>query len=330
MRITFLRGVLALVAAIVLASPAAAQSIVRGTAVDANGQPVADAKVVFAETRLNRTTEGSTNDKGEFLQVGLPSAEYEVTVSKGELSQTIRMTVVQGQNDPLSFTLTPGSSGGGGSGAGLFAGEAPKTEEAVAEARALQAVANTGLAHMEAGRYTEAIAAFTEVTAKIPTCADCYYNIGMAHASTKNYAEAEASFLKMIELKPDAVEAYTGLAGIYNAQRQFDKAREASAKASELSGAAGGGGGTQEAYNRGVILFNSGDFAAAKEQFEAATKADPNNALAQYQLGMASLNLGQIPDAVAALEAYLKAAPDGDKAAEVKAALPALQQMLKQ
>ena len=63
--------------------------------------------------------------------------------------------------------------------------------------------------------------------------------------------------------------------------------------------------------------------------FEAATKADPNMAMAFYQLGMTSLNLGLIPDAVSALETYLKVAPDGAKAAEVKTALPALQGMLK-
>jgi len=324
MRTTILRGILALTAFVALATPAVAQSVVRGTAKDANGQPVADAKVLFKETRLNRTTENKTNEKGEFLQVGLPSADYDITVSKGDLEQTIRTTVVQGQNEPLSFTLAPGGGGG------LLAGAAAETKEQQDAARALQAVATTGQAHMEAGRYAEAIAAFSEIVATIPTCADCYYNIGMAHASTKNYPEAEAAFLKMIELKPDAAEAYTGLASVYNAQREFDKAREASSKAAELTGAAGGGGSAEAAYNRGVILFNSGDFAGAKEQFVAATQADPNNALAQYQLGMTSLNLGQIPEAVAALEAYLKVAPDGDKAAEVKGALPALQQMLKQ
>ena len=78
-----------------------------------------------------------------------------------------------------------------------------------------------------------------------------------------------------------------------------------------------------------MILFNAGKFAEAKTQFEAAAKADPNMGMAQYQLGMTALNLGQIPDAVAALEAYLKVDPNGPKAAEVKAALPALQAMLK-
>ena len=78
-----------------------------------------------------------------------------------------------------------------------------------------------------------------------------------------------------------------------------------------------------------MILFNAGKFAEAKTQFEAATKADPNMGMAQYQLGMTALNLGQIPEAIAALEAYLKVDPNGPKAAEVKAALPALQAMLK-
>jgi hypothetical protein len=51
--------------------------------------------------------------------------------------------------------------------------------------------------------------------------------------------------------------------------------------------------------------------------------------MAHYQMGMTALNLGLIPDAVTALEAYLKVDPNGPKAAEVKAALPALQGMLK-
>ena len=73
-----------------------------------------------------------------------------------------------------------------------------------------------------------------------------------------------------------------------------------------------------------MILFNGGKFAEAKTQFEGATKADPNDALAQYQLGMTALNLGRSPVAVSALEAYLKIDPNGAKAAEVKASLPAL------
>jgi len=300
----------------VSAVPALAQSVVRGKVVDAQGKAVADATVLFEATDANRKTQTKTDKNGEFLQVGLSSGSYKVTASKdGVGSQTLNSNVRQGPNNPLSFSLTTSSN----------LSNADK-EAAVA----LQTAAAAAMEAMKAGRHDEAIAKFNEVIAKMPTCADCYYNIGTAYVAKQDLPNAEAAFKKMVELKPDAAEGYTGLAGVYNAQKKFDLAAEASSKASQLSGgAAGGGGGAEASYNQGVILFNSGKFAEAKTQFEAATKADPNMGMAHYQLGMTALNLGQIPEAVTALEAYLKVEPNGPKAAEVKAALPALQAMLK-
>jgi|SoiMethySBSTD1v2_1073268.scaffolds.fasta_scaffold01298_15 tetratricopeptide (TPR) repeat protein len=318
MRTHLFRGVVALAVLLtVSAVPALAQSVVRGKVVDSQGKPVQDATVLFEATDANRKVQTKTDKGGEFLQVGLASGAYKVTVSKeGVGTQTLNSNVRQGPNNPLSFTLTAAS------------GVSAADKEAAA---AVQAAAGAAIEAMKAGRHDEAIAKFNEVIAKMPTCADCYYNIGTAYVAKQDLPQAEAAFKKMIELKPDAAEGYTGLAGVYNAQKKFDLAAEASSKAAQLSGggAAGGGGGAEASYNQGVILFNSGKFAEAKTQFEAATKADPNMGMAQYQLGMTALNLGLIPEAVAALEAYLKVDPNGPKAAEVKAALPALQAMLK-
>jgi len=317
MRTHLFRGAMALAVLLtVSAVPALAQSVVRGKVVDAQGKAVADATVLFEATDANRKTQTKTDKNGDFLQVGLSSGSYKVTASKdGVGSQTLNSNVRQGPNNPLSFTLTASSN----------LSNADK-EAAVA----LQTAAAAAMEAMKAGRHDEAIAKFNEVIAKMPTCADCYYNLGTVYVAKQDLPQAEAAFKKMVELKPDAAEGYTGLAGVYNAQKKFDLAAEASSKAQQLSGgAAGGGGGAEASYNQGVILFNSGKFAEAKTQFDAATKADPNMGMAHYQLGMTALNLGQIPEAVAALEAYLKVEPNGPKAAEVKAALPALQAMLK-
>jgi tetratricopeptide (TPR) repeat protein len=317
MRTHLFRGAMALAVLLtVSAGPALAQSVVRGKVVDAQGKAVADATVLFEATDANRKTQTKTDKNGDFLQVGLSSGSYKVTASKdGVGSQTLNSNVRQGPNNPLSFTLTTSSN----------LSNADK-EAAVA----LQTAAAAAMEAMKAGRHDEAIAKFNEVIAKMPTCADCYYNLGTVYVAKQDLPQAEAAFKKMVELKPDAAEGYTGLAGVYNAQKKFDLAAEASSKAQQLSGgAAGGGGGAEASYNQGVILFNSGKFAEAKTQFEAATKADPNMGMAHYQLGMTALNLGQIPEAVSALEAYLKVDPNGPKAAEVKAALPALQAMLK-
>ena len=315
MRTHLFRGAVALAALLFLSSSALAQSVVRGKVNDAQGKPVEGATVLFEAEGVNRKTQTKTDKNGDFLQVGLASGAYKVTASKdGVGSQTLPTNVRQGPNNPMTFALSASSN----------MSNAEK-EAAVAA----QAAAGAALEAMKAGNHADAITKFNEVIAKVPNCGECYYNIGVAQTRLSKPAEAEAAFKKAIELNPNSADAYTGLANLYNAQKKFDLAAEASAKAAQLSGGASGAGGAEASYNQGVILFNSGKFAEAKTQFEAAVKADPNMGMAQYQLGMTALNLGQIPDAVTALEAYLKVDPNGAKAGEVKAALPALQQMLK-
>jgi tetratricopeptide (TPR) repeat protein len=317
MRIHLFRGILALAVVLAVSAPALAQSVLRGKVTDAQGKPVPDAVVVFEAADANRKTQTKTDKNGDFLQVGLQSGAYKVTASKDKVgSQTLNANVRQGPNNPLNFAISAASAA------------SPGDKEAAA---AIQASAGAAIEAMKAGRHDEAITKFNEVIAKVPTCADCYYNVGVAHASKQQYTEAETAFKKVIELKPDSADAYTGLTNIYNAQKKYDLAADASAKASQFANAGGAGGaaGAEASYNQGVILFNAGKFAEARTQFEAATKADPTMSMAFYQLGMTSLNLGQIPEAVAALEAYMKVDPNGPKAGEVKAALPALQGMLK-
>jgi tetratricopeptide (TPR) repeat protein len=324
MRTNLLRAVLAVVVLVTCAAPALAQSVVRGKALDNTGKPVPDAVVLFERQDQNQKAQGKTDRNGEFIQVGLASGEWKVTISKDKVgTATMTIPVKQGNNPVMTLNLVPAAAAGSAA-AGLGA---TKDKE---EAAALQALAAGALAAFKAGDNDTAITRFNEVIVKVPTCSDCYYNLALAHVNKKDYAQAEIAFKKVVELKPDSAEAYTGLANIYNTQKKFDLAAEASANAAKYSGGAAGGGGSAEAlYNNGVILFNAQKFPEAKAQFEAAVKTDPNMAMAQYQLGMTALNLGDFALAVTSLETYLKLDPNGAKAAEVKASLPALQSMVK-
>lgn len=314
MRIHLLRGVWALAVVLAVSAPAVAQSIVKGKVVDAQGKAVEGAKVAIEGQGIARRADTTTNKNGEFLQVGLASGRYNVTVTKeGVGSQMLPANVTQGRPVELSFQLSPTS------------GMTQAEQQALA---AVQKTLTEAQAAVAAGDNDTAIAKFNEMIAKLPTCGECYYNLGTLYTKKQQYTEAEAAFKKTIEINPNAGDAYTGLANIYNAQKKFELAAEASAKAAQLSTGAGGGN-AEALYNQGVILFNGQKFPEAKAQFESTVKADPTFAPAYYQLGMTSLNLGQIPDAVAALEKYLQLDPNGPKAAEVKTALPALQQMLK-
>lgn len=307
MRTNLFRGVLALVVAVGLAAPAAAQStgMVKGKVVDAKNEPVEGAKITieFAEG-VNRKNETKTNKKGEFIQIGLFPGQYKVTASKeGIGSQTFEARVRIGNASEVNFQLSPQSG---------------MSEEDKKKSAALQGALAAGEAAYKAGKSDEAIAKFNEAIGVLPACHVCYYYIGSAQAQKQQYAEAEAAFKKAIEIKADFAEAYNGLAGVYNSQKKFDEAAAMSTKAAELAGAGGGGGNAASIYNNGVVLWNAQKFAEAKVQFEKATQLDPNMADAWYQLGMANLNTGDMPGAVAAFEGYLKAAPDGPKAAEAK------------
>jgi tetratricopeptide (TPR) repeat protein len=263
--------------------------------------------VTIESTASNRRAETKTNDKGEFMQIGLPSGAYNVKASKGDLQQTKPANVSQGRPVQLEFQLTQTS------------GLTPEQIKAQLEA---QELAQGALEALRAGRDAEAVKMFSDILATTPTCGDCQYNLGVAHSNLKQYAEAEAAFRKAIEIAPTAA-AYTGLANLYNAQQKFDLAAEAGAKAASM----GGGGNNAEAlYNQGVILWNAGNFAEARDQFQSAIAADASMAMAHYQLGMANLNLGQIPEARKAFEGYLAAEPNGPKAAEVKVFLEQLPQ----
>src|SRR5207244_1601804 len=149
---------------------------------------------------------------------------------------------------------------------------------------ALRKVLDEAIANLNGAKYDEAIGGFQKALEGQPNCSACFYNIGYAHAQkaakaegdvkTKEFEEAETNYKKAIEQKADYADAYAGLASIYNAQRKFDLAAAASAKATEFSstlGAAGGAaGGADALLNQGVAPWNGGKLGGAKTAWGGA------------------------------------------------------------
>ena len=344
MRTYLIRHIFAIAVLVAFAAaPALAQQgLVRGKVMDEKNAPLRDAAVTFEAEGSTSKRQAKTDAKGEFLLIAMESAKYKISVAReGFLTDVISVEIKQQGNPTLFFNLKAATAAPAAAPTAVVS-EGPAAAVAAASlagtdgkaAAALQTLAKTGIQHLNAGRNDEAIAAFTELTAKAPTCSDCYYNLGVGHLNKKDYAEAEKAFKQAITIKPEHADAWDRLASVYNTQKKFDLAAEASGNAAKYSvpapGAVGGGGGNAAAlYNQGVALFNGGKFAEAKTAFESATKADPQMALAHYQLGMTALNLGDFAQAVRSLETYLQLEPNGAKAAEVKASLPTLKGMVK-
>jgi Tfp pilus assembly protein PilF len=295
-----------------LAATAVAQSgQLRGKVTDAEGKPVQGAQIVieFAEG-VTRKFEVKTDRRGEFIQIGLQPGNYKVTATVdklGSFSQQTRVTL--GKPAELLFAFKPGAGGG--------------DPAAAAKAAALKKAFEEGVAATQAKNFDAAIQKFEEAAGVLPSCFDCYYNIGYAHSQKKDEKAAEAAWLKAVELKPDYAEALNALATLYNNQKRFDEAAAMSAKAASAGGGATGGS-ADAIYNQGIILWNQGKIAEAKVKFEETLKANPSHPEAHFQLGMAQLNEGNIPGAIASFEKYLSLAPDGAFAAQAKGMLAQL------
>jgi TolA-binding protein len=297
------------------AAPAFAQSsgMVKGKVVDSSNQVVEGATVII-ETKESgaRRFKVQTNKKGEYIQIGLQPGVWTITASKdgiGEATADTRITL--GAAEQIDLTLTKGGA---------------MSKEEAAKAEAISKAFDEGITLTQSGKFDEAIAKFNEAKAGNPSCYACEFNIGLSYAAKKDTENAEKAFLAAAALKPDAPEPYSQLANLYNSAKQFDKAAQMAAEASKRSaGAAGGGGMSAESlFNQGVVLWNAQKYAEAKAQFEAAVKAKPDYADAHYWVGMANLNTGQMPAARTAFESYLKHAPTGQYAEQVKTFLSQL------
>lgn len=301
------------------ASPVAAQTgQLKGKVVDAQNKPVADAKILLEATETARKMETKTNGKGEYIQIGLPPGNYNVTATKGNLSQSFPVRIGLDMKQ-MDFVLKPGGAGG----------EVSK-EEAKKNAAKIELVKTTfaeGATLTNEGKYDEAIAKFNAVLVDIPKCFDCYNNIGTNYIRKQDWVKAEEAFKKALELNPDSTEAYSGLATTYNAQQKFKEAQQMSAEATKRMmgpGAAAGGGNADGLYNAAVISWNANDFAKANELLTEAVKISPTHAEAHFMLGRVLINLGKLGEAATEFETYLKLAPTGPNAKEAQTNFDAL------
>jgi tetratricopeptide (TPR) repeat protein len=313
---TLLVGALALTFALV-AVPASAQltSVIRGKIVDKDKKPVEGAiiKGEFLGDVKREFDNVKSNAKGEFLRAGLAPGNWKVTATKDGLVGNLTVVL---SLDPAIVTIEIGEPKNAAP-AGMTAKQIEENNKKQAQ---MEADFNAAKAAFDAGDYDGAVSNLQKIVVQLPTCAACYLSMGDAYSKKMDMENAEKAYLKSIELDATKPQAYAALATVYNSQKKFDEANKMSAKANELSEAAGGGD-ASSVFNQGVILWNQGKAADAEPIFLKATKLDPKMADAFYWLGMCRINQGKLPDAKAPFLEYMKLAPTGQYADQVKGML---------
>jgi len=281
----------------------------RGKVMDAQGQPIADAKVLIEfQGGITRKFEVKTNKKGEFMQVGMQPGPYRFTVSKEGFQSSFSDHRIS-LGDPTEvpeFKLNTAAQAAQQAGG--------------AEAQALRSNFQKAVELQSAGKTDEAEAAYKAILETSPDVPEVYQNLGQLYLTKKDYPAAETMFQKGLELRPDSTDMSTLLARVYQESGQPEKAMALVEKSA--------GANPQDAraqFNRGIFLLNANKNEEAIGAFEAAIKADPNQAEAYYRLGALMVGQGKIPESIQYLEKYLSLNPtDAQNVATAQGLLKAL------
>jgi tetratricopeptide (TPR) repeat protein len=334
---------------------------VHGKVIGQDGQPVAGAQVVYADTQTGRTYKYKTDKKGEYSAIGLQySNTYEVTITSPSGEQLFhRKNITVGGNpeeNVISVDLQKNPPPAPGQDSPLSGdtgkGEQPKlTKEQQAQLEAIkqqrakamnqnQIISQVNAA-MQARNYEEASTGLKQLIQAEPNRYEYYSGLGTAQLNLGQYDDAIQTLEKGIQLaqnpdpKDDPAKAKASIGQMLttegNAYLKLKKNPEAIA-AYEKAAALDPNPGTAY-FNICATMYNTANMEGAVVACDKAIAADPTKADAYFIKGSSLYGSGKLdkdgkyvppPGTADALNKYLELAPNGAHAADVKAMLDAL------
>ena len=298
---------------------AQAAGTVKGVCKDAQGNPIPDALVVYANQDNGQKYSLKTNKKGEYFSLGIAAGHYTVTLYKNaddvkankELFHFGKVPVTLDEN-VLDFDLKKQAEDTA-KGQGLTPEQIKQMQEnqekqkkEVTTIKALNEKIVAANTSMKAGDFDSAIATLTEATQMDATrdviwaqLADAYRGSAIKQTDraekTKRFDEAVTDYQKALDLKQKAMETkktpedskqlaayYNNLGEAAGKAGKVDDAVKAYTQAAQVNpeGAAG------YYYNVGAVYTNAGKVDDAIAAFDKCIAADPNRADAYYQKGV--------------------------------------------
>lgn len=170
----------------------------------------------------------------------------------------------------------------------------------------LRAWRDLGLAHAKAGRWPEAVEAFSELSRRQSNSVEAAYLHALSLFNAGQAADAERESRRALRLNAGAAEAHTLLGVILAARGETDaEAAESLAQAVALSPDS-----FDARFYLGRVLYGRKDFGGAVENLRAAVRLRPRHAEARFFLGTALESAGDARAALSEYEELSKLDPD--------------------
>ena len=298
---------------------AQASGTVKGACKDAQGNPLADAIVLWANTENGQKYTLKTNKKGEYFSLGVSPGKYNVTLYKnaddqkaGKEADHANGFQVQLDENNLDFDLKKEQENQA-KGVGLTPEQLKQMQEQQAKqqkeqntVKSLNDKLNAAKTAAEAGDFDTAIAQLNDANQIDPSRDLIWFKLGDYYRLSatkqtdtaekqKRYGSAIDAYQKAIQLKQAApadkdptatakalAAYYNNLAEAYAKSNKVDDAVKTYALAAQQDPSAA----SQYYFNTGAVLTNAGKVDDAIAAFDKVIAADPNKADAYYWKGV--------------------------------------------
>lgn len=301
---------------------AQASGTVKGTCKDAQGNPIADAIVIYANQDNGQKYQLKTNKKGEYFSLGLTPGKYNVSLYKtaddmkaNKPLDSVKGFPVQLDENTLDFDQKKEQEKQA-RGEGLTPEQLKAMQEQQAKqqketntVKNLQSKLDAANQAITAKDYDTAIAALVEANQIDATRDVLWYRLGDAYRLSavqqtdkaekqKRYESAVDAYQKAIQLKQDAVQNgkekdttkanqqlagfYINMADAYAKSQKVDDAVKSYEAAAKTDPTQAGAA----YFNIGAVYTNAGRVDDANAAFDKAIVADPTRAEAYYQKGV--------------------------------------------
>jgi tetratricopeptide (TPR) repeat protein len=282
---------------------------VDGRVKDAEGQPIADAKVELTRDSGGGTS-AKTDKKGYWAVMGLIGGKWNVDISAPgfETRKTVVGVQEAGRTAPLEIQLQKAAAPAA---AAVQPGKDVRAE--------VTAAVEQGNRLIGEKKYAEARAEYEKALAILPDTAPLWKGVAQTYHAEGNSAGEEGALRKVVQLEPGDTDAQ-----ILLADNLVNQGKAAEGKAI-LDGLAPGAVKDPAVYtNLAIVFMNKARPEEARAYMTKAIDLDPKLADSYYYRGLASVQAKKNAEAKADFAKYLELAPNGTQAKEVKEMLQAL------
>jgi tetratricopeptide (TPR) repeat protein len=285
------------------------------------GAPAANVLVRLESMSGGFVDDQITDNLGKFRFSGLVPIQYFVYIRLlgfQEIQREVNLVMVA--SDYVQLQLVPDSFVPGR--ASSYAGIKLVDANVPPEARKEFERAETALLNEK--KKDEGISHLEKAVQIYPNFLEAELRLGTAYMDQQEWDKAERALKRAIEIDPKAANAYFALGEIYLQQRRSDDAEKILRKGLEIENRS-----WQGHFTLGRVYWTrnaSGDIFKAGRQIALTLQLNPGLAQAHLLAGNILLRANKRADAVTEFQEYLRLAPKGEFAAQVRETVQKIKQ----